>query len=198
MEVSSQIKKLRTEYGLSQEELAEKVYVSRQTVSNWETGKNYPDLKSLLLLGELFEVSLDELIKGDLTIMKKEILDEDVKAMDHYGKLMLLMFVLMLIFTVPLFLWLKFWAYIPFIICFALPLFYFAGKVEKIKKKNNVQTYKEIVAFQEKRQLSEAEVQQEIGKRPYQKILMPIAAAAVTLVVLLGMIFIILMIKAYV
>ena len=57
MELSSQIKKYRTELGLSQEELAEKVYVTRQTVSNWETGKSYPDIHSLLLLGALFDLS---------------------------------------------------------------------------------------------------------------------------------------------
>ena len=58
--------------GISQEELAEKVYVSRQTVSNWETGKNYPDIHSVLLLSSVFNVSLDQLIKGDVEIMKKE------------------------------------------------------------------------------------------------------------------------------
>ncbi len=48
MEVGAQIKKYRSNMGISQEELAEKVYVSRQTVSNWETGKNYPDIHSVL------------------------------------------------------------------------------------------------------------------------------------------------------
>ena len=47
MELSAQIKKYRTELNLSQEELAEKVYVTRQTISNWETGKSYPDIHSL-------------------------------------------------------------------------------------------------------------------------------------------------------
>ena len=47
MELNAQIKKYRTEFNLSQEELAEKVYVTRQTISNWETGKSYPDIHSL-------------------------------------------------------------------------------------------------------------------------------------------------------
>ena len=72
MEVGAQIKKYRSNMGISQEELAEKVYVSRQTVSNWETGKNYPDIHSVLLLSSVFNVSLDQLIKGDVEIMKKE------------------------------------------------------------------------------------------------------------------------------
>ena len=74
MELSKQIKKYRTEANLSQEELADKIYVSRQTISNWENEKNYPDIKSLVLMSEVFQVSLDNLIKGDLERMKKEIL----------------------------------------------------------------------------------------------------------------------------
>ena len=62
MELNAQIKKYRTELNLSQEELAEKVYVTRQTISNWENGKSYPDIHSLLLLSSLFNVSLDQLI----------------------------------------------------------------------------------------------------------------------------------------
>ena len=54
MELNAQIKKYRTELNLSQEELAEKVYVTRQTISNWENGKSYPDIHSLLLLSSLF------------------------------------------------------------------------------------------------------------------------------------------------
>ena len=73
MELSKQIKKYRTEANLSQEELADKIYISRQTISNWENEKNYPDIKSLVLMSEVFQVSLDNLIKGDLERMKKEI-----------------------------------------------------------------------------------------------------------------------------
>lgn len=60
MEVSKQIKKYRNDMQFSQEELAEKIYVSRQTISNWETAKNYPDIHSLLRLSSLFNVSLDQ------------------------------------------------------------------------------------------------------------------------------------------
>ena len=54
MELSKQIKKYRTETNLSQEELADKIYVSRQTISNWENEKNYPDIKSLVLMSEVY------------------------------------------------------------------------------------------------------------------------------------------------
>ncbi len=50
MELNAQIKKYRMKQNLSQEELAEKVYVTRQTISNWENAKSYPDIHSLLLL----------------------------------------------------------------------------------------------------------------------------------------------------
>lgn len=58
MDISNQIKKRRTDMGLSQEELAERIYVSRQTISNWETDKTYPDIQSLLLLSILFDTQL--------------------------------------------------------------------------------------------------------------------------------------------
>lgn len=63
MELGTQIRKYRNERTLSQEALAAKVYVSRQTVSNWENDKSYPDVNSLVLLSEVFEISLDQLIK---------------------------------------------------------------------------------------------------------------------------------------
>ena len=62
MELGKQIKRYRMEANLSQEELADKVFVSRQTISNWENDKNYPDIKSLVLMSEVFHVSLDTLI----------------------------------------------------------------------------------------------------------------------------------------
>lgn len=63
MELGTQIRKYRNERTLSQEALAEKAYVSQQTVSNWENDKSYPDVNSLVLLSEVFEISLDQLIK---------------------------------------------------------------------------------------------------------------------------------------
>ena len=56
MELGTQIRKYRNERTLSQEALAEKVYVSRQTVSNWENDKSYPDVNSLVLLDQLIKV----------------------------------------------------------------------------------------------------------------------------------------------
>ena len=82
MELGNQIKRYRNEGNLSQEALAEKVYVSRQTVSNWENDKSYPDVKSLLLLSEVFHTSLDTLIKEDVEIMKQQVKQEDKKEFE--------------------------------------------------------------------------------------------------------------------
>lgn len=73
MELGRQIRKYRTEARLSQEQLADLIFVSRQTISNWENDRNYPDIKSLVLLSEVFHVSMDQLIKGDVEKMKIEI-----------------------------------------------------------------------------------------------------------------------------
>ena len=79
MELGSQIKRHRTERGLSQDDLAAKIYVSRQTVSSWENDKTYPDVESLLLLSVLFDVTVDELIKGDVEAMEKTIANDTAK-----------------------------------------------------------------------------------------------------------------------
>ena len=179
MELSSQIKKYRTELGLSQEELAEKVYVTRQTVSNWETGKSYLDIHSLLLLGTLFDLSLDQLIKGDLETMKEIINEQEVKKFNRYSTILSVLFALAIASAVPLFMWLEVYAFIPFGVLWAVTLF-FAFKVDKLKKANNIRTYKEIVAFSEGRKLDEIDKRVEEGKRPYQMVLLIVGVAVVT------------------
>ena len=167
MEIESQIKKLRNAQGLSQEELAEKIYVTRQTISNWENEKSYPDIHSLLALSSIFEISLDQLIKGDIEIMKQEISKEEVRRFNRMGRLFAVLFFASIIIFVPLVVFLK----IPGIIIWAI--FYMvtlvvAFRVETLKKSNNIHTYKEIVAFSEGKTLDEIQKQREIGKRPYQ------------------------------
>ena len=71
MEIGKQIRKYRTELKLSQDDLADKVYVTRQTISNWENDRNYPDVRSLVLLSNVFGVSLDILIKGRTRVGSK-------------------------------------------------------------------------------------------------------------------------------
>ena len=179
MELNAQIKKYRTELNLSQEELAEKVYVTRQTISNWENEKSYPDIHSLLLLSSLFNVSLDQLIKGDIETMKEIINEQDKKEFNHYGSIFSLHFLILILSAAPLFMWLKLYALLPLGVMFAITMFW-ALKVEKIKKKNDVQTYKEIVAFCEGKKLDEIHKMVEAGKRPYQNVLKVVISAVVT------------------
>ena len=182
MELGKQIKLHRQEAQLSQEELANRVYVSRQTISNWENDKSYPDVNSLVLLSEIFQTSLDNLIKGDVEVMKDVIQKEEIEKMNRYGKSYTIMLIVTVVSAVPLFMWLGVWAFIPWGIIWAVSM-YFAFKVEKVKKDNDIQTYKEIVAFSEGKLLDDIYKQREIGKRPYQKILLAIGSALIAFVV---------------
>ncbi|RSU09692.1 hypothetical protein CBF29_10970 [Vagococcus elongatus] len=71
MNIGESIKINRKKLSLTQDELAEKIHVSRQTISSWENLKSLPDITSLILLSDVYEVSLDELIKGDISMVKK-------------------------------------------------------------------------------------------------------------------------------
>ena len=64
LETAARLTQLRKERGLSQEELAEKLHVSRQAVSKWERAESSPDTDNLIALGQLYGVTLDELIHG--------------------------------------------------------------------------------------------------------------------------------------
>ena len=167
MEFGKQIKKLRQEAQLSQEELAERIYVSRQTISNWENDKSYPDVNSLVLLSETFQISLDKLIKGDIEVMKDVIQKEEIEKMNRYGGIYTMMLIASAVSAVPLFMLLGVWALIPWGIIWGIAM-YFAFMLEKIKKVNDVQTYKEIVAFSEGQLLDDIQKQREIGKRQFR------------------------------
>lgn len=65
MDLGSRIREARESQNLSQDELAEKMHISRQAISKWETGKSYPDIEKILKLSDIFHLSLDELVKGD-------------------------------------------------------------------------------------------------------------------------------------
>lgn len=184
MELNKQIKKYRTIMNLSQEELAQKIYVTRQTISNWENGKSYPDIHSLLLMSSLFNLSLDQLIKGDLDIMKAEIKKEDIKMFDYYGKIYTILLFVTIIAVAPLVYYFDIYGMLIELLLFIVT-FIFALKVEKFKKENNIQTYKEIVAFSNGERLDEITQNQEIGKRPYQKFLLAFAAGLITLTITL-------------
>lgn len=160
MNLSKQIKKHRERLSLSQEGLAEKLYVSRQTISNWENEKSYPDVHNLLLLSVLFDVSLDELVKGDVEQMKETI---EKTEMDRYTK-MILLFILLTALSVGPALYLPGYWWIVSPLCFWLVSMYAALKIEKIKKTQNIKTYKEIVAFMENQDLDAIRKKRDVKK----------------------------------
>ena len=182
MELGKQIKRYRMEANLSQEELADKVFVSRQTISNWENDKNYPDIKSLVLMSEVFHVSLDHLVKGDLERMKKEIDEQEYAEFQKNSNIFSILFMALLIVPVPLVMIFEWFGMVLYIGLWAIGM-YFAIKLEKYKKKYDIQTYKEIVAFMEGKSLSEIEKAREEGKRPYQKAILPVASAVLVMII---------------
>lgn len=167
MNLSNQIKELRKREGFSQEALAERIYVSRQTISNWETERSYPDVQSLLMLSVLFDVSLDELIKGDLEMMKKEV---DAHKMNIGGWVMVGALVLGLVSSLPLYDHFGLIGIIPSLVLVAISLGA-ALVVEKIKKKHNVQTYSEILAFTEGKPVDEEKSRRERSRLKRTKVL---------------------------
>lgn len=182
IDIGSKIKTLRLSKSMTQEQLAKALHVSAQAVSKWENGKSYPDIHSLLLLSALFDVSLDQLIKGDLETMKQEVNAADVRAMNRDGIIYAILLAATIILPVPLIKWFGLYGLIPELLLWGSAM-YFALRLERIKKANNVQSYKDILAFSEGRKLDEIEQKVEAGKRPYQKLLLVLLTAGITLLV---------------
>lgn len=87
MELARRIKEHRARLGMSQANLARALFVTRQTISNWETSRTYPDAQSLLLMSGLFGVSVDSLLKDDSQEMK-EALAAGSRKMNRLGAVM--------------------------------------------------------------------------------------------------------------
>lgn len=184
MEIGKRIKELRGSKGWNQEEFAEKVFVSRQTVSSWENDKSYPDIKSLLLMSELFGITLDELVKEDLATMKKEINKDAVNLFNRLSYMFGIGFLIALVTPYPLFFYLG-WAGLAIWFLYMIPLIIFALYIEKMKKANDIATYKEIIAFCESKELDKDSKIAEKAKRPYQRVLLAIGAGALLLAIFL-------------
>ncbi len=182
MDVGIRIKKYREKQNISQYELAEKIFVSRQTISNWENNKSYLDIKSLMLLSNIFKVSLDDFMKGDIEEIRKIIDKEKVKKFNVMSYIFLVEMLVLTISAYPLF---KLDGYIGISIwlLFCIITFGTATIIEKFKKSNDIQTYKEIIAFIDGKQLTYEETQQEIGKRIYQKILLAFSVGIIALII---------------
>ncbi len=80
MEFNNKLYELRKQKGFSQEELANRLNVSRQTVSKWEVGESTPDMEKLVAMSDLFEISLDELVLDKKEEKKQEASEQVVKS----------------------------------------------------------------------------------------------------------------------
>lgn len=182
MELGKQIKKFRNELSLSQDILADKIFVSRQTISNWENDKSYPDVNSLILLSEIFNTSIDNLIKGDIEIMKKQVQNEDRKKFGKLSQVFGALFIATIVSPIPLVYFHGYVGIAIWIILIAITM-YVAVLVEKKKKQFDIQTYREIIAFTEGTGLDNITKAREEEKRLYQKILLAFGSGVVTLVI---------------
>lgn len=153
MEIAEQIKAGRTRLGLTQDELAQRVFVSRQTISSWENSKTYPDVQSLMLLSQTFGISIDDLVKGDVTHMK-ERLEQDAKTLNRFGAGIALS-----VAAATIAIFAATWqgehgwslgqrapTMIIAVIAY-IALSYCLAKTEKIKRDHDLQTFKEISDF---------------------------------------------------
>ena len=187
MDIGLQIKKFREQQKISQEELALKIFVSRQTISNWETNKSCPDVKSLIT--NIFNVSLDNFIKEDIKEMREIVEKATIKKFNVISVVFLIELIVVAISAYPLFSIKGNIGIIIWLCLFAITL-YTASKIEKFKKSHDIQTYKEILAFIDGKQLTHDETQQEIGKRNYQKIIFAFIAGVIALIICFVVIFI--------
>ncbi|WP_455137935.1 helix-turn-helix transcriptional regulator [Thermophilibacter sp.] len=154
MEVGRHIRELRGRFGLSQDDLAARVYVSRQTISSWENARTYPDLQSLVLLARIFGVTVDSLIEGDVETMTKTV-DADVRTMRHMSLTMTGFLALMVAALAWLALQLVVWdwplAQTAPTAVLALVLWGIAlaasCRADRIKRDHDLVTYHEILSF---------------------------------------------------
>lgn len=125
MALGKNILNLRKKNGLSQEELGEKVNVTRQTISNWELEETAPNPEQLKLLSKTLNVSVDELIDNDIqniVLSKVKITEKQIKTLKKILKVIVVGFISVLIIEI-----------IVFIICFTNKV----GPFEKTKTENN-------------------------------------------------------------
>ena len=85
MKIGDKLKNARLDKKLTQEEVAEKLFVSRQSISNWENNKTYPDIGNVIALSDLYQISLDEPLKGSDNFMKH--LEESTDIVESNKKL---------------------------------------------------------------------------------------------------------------
>lgn len=154
MKIGKRIKEHRADAGMSQDDLAQRVYVSRQTISSWENDKTYPDVQSLIILSDVFGTTVDELVKGDVEDMGKAI-ERDARLMNRLAYIM----TRLLAIALAVFVWFAFQTVVwdwplshaaPTIVLFFVlwgTAMAAGAWIDRIKKTNDLVTYREISAF---------------------------------------------------
>lgn len=164
MNLSKQIQQLRKRDGLSQEALAEKMYVSRQSISNWENERSYPDIHNLLMLSAIFNISLDELVKGDVDMMKDALQQSNMMKLSW---VMLAGLIGVPLSVAPV---MKYFGVVGLLIPLGLFIITMiaAFKIERLKKVHQLKTYRQIMDFIEGKPIQEA---QPTGKDFWSKVI---------------------------
>ncbi|MBR0144139.1 MAG: helix-turn-helix transcriptional regulator [Clostridia bacterium] len=105
MEIGKRLKDMRTGMGMTQEECAEKLGVARQTLSSWESGRTFPDIRSVVAISDLFGVSLDALLKEDAAAVDRleDAADEAQARRNQTRRLPFLAYMTLWAFIVALF-----------------------------------------------------------------------------------------------
>lgn len=98
--LGEKLKEQRMSLGLTQQEVAEHLHVSRQTISNWEVGRNFPDIPMIISISDYYHISLDELLKGDEQLMDKMKKDAELLKRTKRRKIFDGVFVGVLLLTV--------------------------------------------------------------------------------------------------
>lgn len=103
MNIKDKLLQIRKKSGMSQEEFANKIFVSRQTVSNWENGKFYPDIETLIIISDTFKISLDNLLKDDTELIKH--IDKKISS---HKKLVISLITIIILFIASVFCFYKY------------------------------------------------------------------------------------------
>lgn len=179
MNLSKQIQQLRKRDGYSQEALADKMYVSRQSISNWENERSYPDIHNLLMLSAVFDVSLDQLVKGDVEMMK------DTLQQSQMMKLSWVMLAGLVIVPLSIPLSMKYLGMMGLFVPLILFIFTMiaAWKVEQLKKQHQLKTYRQITDFLEGKSIRREEP---TGKDVWEKVLMVLLSAVISFILVYG------------
>ena len=116
-----------------------------------QSGKNYPDLNSLITLCDLFNISLDILVKGDVIEMKKQVVQDDVRKFKRDTVIFSVLMIVTLLSAIPLFLYLELVGIALWLVIAGVMIFC-SIRLNKQKRNNNIQTYREILAYIEGKQ----------------------------------------------